>query len=332
MATTTYPSLSQRTNTWAAVDMLSHAEPFSILQEYGQHKPIPKNKADNAKFRRVIPFAKATTPLTEGVTPTAQALTYEDVSVTLAQYGGLAEITDHVQDMAEDPVLKDATEQCGEQAALTTEAIVWGVLQAGTNVLYANGTARNQVNDVISLAKQRGATRILKGQKGKKITSKLSSSVKYGTEPVDMAFIAFAHTDMESDIRDMTGFVPTEKYGSMKALKGEIGKVEDVRYILSPELDPIIDAGGLSATNTTVSTGGTNSDVYPVVYVAKEAFGCVALKGKDAITPKITPVDQTDSNDPLGQVGYVGWKTYFAALILNDAWMVRMECAAKDIV
>lgn len=331
MPTTTYSSLSQRTTNWAAAEMLSHAEPMLVLCEFGQSKPIPKNKADNAKFRRPIPFPNATTALTEGATPTARAMTYEDVSVTLAQYGDLVEITDHVADMAEDPVLKDATMLCGEQAGSTIEALTWAVLQGGTNVIYANGTARNQVNSVITLGKQRAATRTLKAQKGKKITSKLASSVKYGTEAIDAAYIAFAHTDAEADIRDMTGFVPTEKYGSMKALKYEIGKVEDVRYILSPELDPIADAGGLAATNTTVSTTGTNSDVYPVIYIAKEAFGCVALKGKEAITPTVVPVEQTSNADPLGQKGYVGWKTYYAAVILNETWMVRIEAAVSDI-
>lgn len=331
MPGTTYSSLSQRTTNWAAVEMLSHAEPMLVLAEYGQSKPIPKNKADNAKFRRPIPFANATTPLTEGVTPTAKAMAYEDVSVALAQYGDLVEITDHINDMSEDPVLKDASELCGEQAGSTVEAITWGVIQGGTNVLFANGANRAATNSVITLAKQRAATRALKAQKGKKITSKMSSSVKYGTESIDAAFIAFAHTDMESDIRDMTGFVPTEKYGSMKALKFEIGKVEDVRYILSPELDPIADAGGVSNANGTVTTSGTQADIYPVVYIAKEAFGCVALKGKEAIAPKVTPVDATDKSDPLGQRGYVGWKTYYAAVILNDAWMIRLECAAKEI-
>lgn len=331
MATTDYSSLSQRTTTWAAAEMLSHAEPMLVLAEFGQSKPMPKNKANNAKFRRPIPFANATTALTEGVTPTAKALSYEDVQVTLAQYGDLVEITDHVADLAEDPVLKDASMLCGEQAGSTIEALTWAILQGGTNVVYANGTARNQVNNVITLAKQRACTRALKAQKGKKLTSKLASSIRYGTEAIDAAYIAFAHTDMESDIRDMTGFVPTEKYGSMKALKHEIGKVEDVRYILSPELDPIADAGGLAAANSTVSTTGTNSDVYPIVYIAKEAYGCVALKGKEAITPTVVPVEQTSNSDPLGQKGYVGWKTYYAALILNEAWMVRLEAAAKDI-
>jgi len=332
MATTTYSSLSQRTTAYAAAEMLAHAEPVLVLSKFGMAKPMPKNKAETVKFRRPVPLALATTPLTEGTPPTAKAMTYEDVTVTLDQYGDVVEITDVVHDLAEDPVLKDASMMCGEQAAETVETLMWGVIQGGTNVFYQNGVAnRAAVDDTISLNSQRAITRSLKAERAKKVTSMLSSSVKYGTEAVDAAFIAFAHTDLESDIRNLTGFVPTEKYGSMKALPYEIGKVEDVRYILSPVLTSIADAGGTAATNGMVSTTGTSADVYPVIYVAKDAYGHVALKGSEAITPVVRNPGTIDSSDPLGQKGHVGWKTYHKAFIANEAWMARLECGATDL-
>ena len=177
----------------------------------------------------------ATTPLTEGSAPTSQAISYEDVTVTLSQFGNVVEITDVVNDLAEDPVLKDAAMLCGEQAGETIETLMWGVLQGGTNVFYANGSARNAVNTAITRTSSE-LSLASSSRRGKKITSMISSSVKYGTEAVAPAYIAFAHTDLEADIRDLAGFTPTEKYGSMKALPYEIGKVEDVRYILTPVL------------------------------------------------------------------------------------------------
>lgn len=329
MATTTYSGLSQRTNAFAAKEMLAHAEPILCLSKFGMTKPMPKNKANQVKFRRPVPLAVATTPLTEGAPPTAKAMTYEDVSVTLSQYGDIVEITDVVHDLAEDPVLKDSAMLCGEQAAETIETLMWGVLQGGTNVFYANGSARNAVNTAITLNKQRAITRALKAERCKKITSMLSSSVKYGTEAVDAAFIAFAHTDLESDIRDLVGFVPTEKYGSMKALPYEIGKVEDVRYILTPVLSSIENAGG--AVNGMVSAGGSSADIYPVVYAGKDAYGHVALKGANAMTPSIINPGTIDKSDPLGQKGVVGWKTYHKSFIANQAWMARLEVGATAI-
>lgn len=330
MTRTTYGDISQRTAAYAAKDMLSHAEPILVLSKFGQSKPLPKNKADTIKFRRPIPFALATTPLTEGVTPTSKQMQYEDVTVQIKQYGDVVEITDVVHDLSEDPVLKDSTMLCGEQAGETIETLTWSVIQAGTNVFYANGSSRGAVNTPISLDKQRAVTRSLKANRGKKITSMVSASPNYNTEPVDAAFIAFAHTDMEADIRDMTNFVPTEKYGSMKALPYEIGKVEDVRYILSPVLTPILAAGS-GTLNGMTSAGGANVDIYPVIYIAKEAYGLVPLKGKGAIKPSVMNPGMPSKDDPLGQRGCVGWKTYFEAVILNETWMARLESGATDI-
>lgn len=329
MASTTYSNLSQRTNAYAAKEMLAHAEPIACLSKFGMIKPMPKNKANTIKFRRPVPLAVATTPLTEGTPPTSQALSYEDVTVALSQYGNVVEITDVVHDLAEDPVLKDASMMCGEQAMETIETLMWGVIRGGTNVVYANGSARNAVNTVLTLNKQRAITRTLKNNRGKKVTNMLSSSVKFNTEAVAAAYIAFAHTDLEADIRGLAGFTPTEKYGSMQAIPYEIGKVEDVRYVLTPVLDSFADAGGTAGSM--VSTSGSAADVYPIVYVAKDAYGHVALKGSDAITPTIINPGQLDKSDPLGQKGMVGWKYYHKSFIANQAWMVRAEVAATAL-
>jgi len=332
MATTTYSGangVNQRTNAYAAKEMLAHAEPQLVLAKFGMTKPMPKNKAQSITFRRAVPFPPATTPLAEGVKPTARAMQYQDVPVTLSQYGDIVEITDVVHDLAEDPVLKDASMLCGEQAGDTIEALIWGVLQGGTNTFFANGATEAAVNTTLTLDLQRRVTRSLKANKAKKVTSMLSSSVKYGTEAVDAAYIAFGHTNLEADIRDLAGFVPTEKYGSMKALPYEIGKVEDVRYVLTPQLEP--NAGGGAVGGTNVLETGSNADTYPLIVVGKDAYGHVALKGAEAITPSVINPGQVDKSDPLGQKGMVGWKTYHKAFIANDEWMAVCFVAASSL-
>ena len=336
---TEYGDISQRTAAYAAVEMLEHARPIIVLADYGQSKPLPKNKADNVKFRRPIPFTVSTTQLTEGVTPTSHRMTYEDVSATIGQYGDVCEITDKVHDLSEDPVLKDASMLSGEQAAETIEMVTWGVIKAGTNVIYATGSARSAVRDPISLTLQRRATRFLKAQRGKKITSRMNSTVNFGTEAVDAAYLAFGHTDLESDIRDMTGFVPVEKYGAMKPLPYEIGKVEDTRYILTPLLERYEDTDGTATgyTGTTSTAGVTMTNdatdvyVYPLIYIAKEAYGVIPLRGAGAIKPMVLNPGTPSKSDPMGQRGFVSWKTWFTAVVLNQAWMVRIEVAATNL-
>ena len=331
MARSTYGDISQRTAAYAAVKMLSHAEPILVLSKFGQNKPVPRNKADNVKFRRPVPFPISTTPLVEGITPVSHRISYEDVPVTLQQYGDVAELTDKVADLSEDPVLMNMSELTGEQAAETIEMITWGVLKAGTAVAYANGTARNQVNTTISNDDLRGANRFLRGQRGKRLTQMLSGSPDYNTTPIEGGFIAFCHSDVEADIRDLTGFTPVAEYGSRKPLcPEELGTVETIRFITTPLLEPFEGAGS-GTLNGMKSVGGTAVDVYPIVIIAKEAYGLCPLKGSEAIKPIVLNPGTPSKSDPLGQVGYVGWKTWFAAVRLNEAWMCRIEVGVTDL-
>ena len=336
MTTTRYTDagVSPRTNVYAERQMLRHAMPVRILDKFGDTKPMPKNKTQTIKFRRPKIFTAATTPLVEGVTPTATQFSYEDVTATIKQYGQVVEITDVIEDTHEDPVLNDATEQAGENIGRTLEALDWGILRAGTNVFYTNGTARNAVNTPISLAKQRAVMRALKAQKAYKITRILSASVNYATHAVEASYIAVHHTDAEQDIRNMAGFIPVADYGNRKPVSEyELGTVEDTRYVCSPDLSSFLDAGGLEAGSGTsmVSNLGTSADVYPILFIGKHAYGIVPLRGQGSVSPTILRPGVRDKSDPLGQRGYVGWKTWHTAVILNQVWMARLEAAVTAL-
>lgn len=326
--------ISPRTNVYAAREMLKHAGPVIVLDKFGMTKPMPKNKTQTIKFRRPKVFTAKDVPLTEGVTPTTDQFSYEDVSTTLKQYGQLVEVTDHIEDTHEDPVLNDASQQCGENIGRTMEALTFGTVKAGTNVAYANGSARASVNTPVALGDIRKAVRFLQAQKGMRFTKVMDGSPNYGTRPIEASWVAAGHTDLENDIREMPGFVPCAEYGSRNMLcPQELGSVENVRFVLSPDLGPWEDGGGTYNGSGTdmVSTSGASADVYPLLVFAKESYGCVPLRGQGAVEPTIIPVGKKDKSDPLGQRGYVGWKTWFACVRLNEAWMYRLEVAATAL-
>jgi N4-gp56 family major capsid protein len=342
-AVTQYGDISPRVAAYAVSQLLKRGMPYLVLEKFGQTYPVPTNSTKIAKFRRYflagstgsagdgnpanafgVPLA--TTPLVEGVTPTGKKLANQDYTVTLQQYGDYVTITDVVMDTAEDQVLNQATEALGESAAQTIETIRYNVLKAGLNVFYANGASRSAVNTAITLAMQRKVTTGLTRQNAKRITQIVKSTPDFRTEPIEAAFIGLVHPDLESDIRNMTGFIPTKQYGTVTPFENEIGSVETVRYLQSTIFAPFPDAGG-AAGGTFRSTSGTNCDVYPVLYLARDAFGIVPLKGKDSLTPMVVN-PKPAPGDPLAQRGTIGWKAMTAAVILNDAWMARLEVAA----
>lgn len=331
---TQYGDISPRTAGKAAKELLTRAIPFMVIEKFGQSKPVGKNSTKTVIFRRYNALDPTPKPLVEGVTPKAKKLTKTDVVATLVQYGDRIELSDVVLDTHEDPVLMESVDILGEQAGQMLEIVRFGVLKAGTNVQYSviagQSALRSNVNVQISTSFQRRVTRALKRQNARTITSVVKSTPSYGTESVAPAFIALCHPDLENDVRDMDGFVPTEKYGSMTPYENEIGKVEDCRYLTSTIFEPWADAGAAKSGSGTemLSSGGTNADVYPVLYVARDAYGVVPFKGEGAVTPMIVNPKPSDS-DPLAQRGHAGWKAMQTAVILNDLWMVRGEVAVK---
>lgn len=326
--------ISQRTTVYAEREMLKHQMPVVVLDRFGLSKPMPKNKGVVIKFRRPNVFSAADTPLVEGVTPSATQFSYTDVTATLKQYGQVVEVTDVIEDTHEDPVLNDATKQLGENIGRTIEKVTYGVLRAGTNVYYQNGTARTDVNTPVTLAKLRAVVRGLDNQKAMMFTSVLDGSPKFQTKPIEAGWVVVCHTDLKHDIRGLAGFTPVAEYGTRQLVHPrEFGAIEELRFVTSPDLAPFTDGGGTynGSGTSMVSTAGVSADVYPILVFGKEAYGCVPLRGMGAISPTIIPVGQKTKDDPLGQRGYAGWKTWFVCKILNEAWMARLEVAATAL-
>lgn len=340
-----YGDISPAIAAYCVVRMLKRAMPFLQLEKFGQTYPLPTNSTQTAKFRRYFLtgatgsagsgsgsyyYPVATTPLVEGVTPSGNSIANQDYTVQLAQYGDFVTITDVIIDTHTDNILQETTDILGEQAALTIETLRFNVLKAGTNVFYANSVAtRADVITAISKADQRKVTTALNRQNAKKITSVVASTADFNTKSVEAAYMAVVHPDLDSDIRDMTGYKPVSDYGPHTTpFEGEIGSVEQVRYISSTVILPWINAGAAVGSSGLRSTGGTNVDVYPVLIFGRDAFGIVPLKGKSSMTPMVVN-PKPAPGDPLAQRGTVGWKLWTATVILQEAFMARLEVGAK---
>lgn len=327
----TYGDVSPRVGIVAVAKMLSRIEPIVVLDKAALVTPLPKNKGGTIKWRRIRPLIASTANLTEGVTPAASQLVYDDVTTVIAQFGGWIQITDVVADLHEDRVLDDAMTALGDNVAAVKEAVMWGILRGGTNVFYANGTTRAGVNTPLDADLVAAAVSLLKRNHAKKITERLAAGPNIATEPVNGSYVAYGHTDLEGDVRNCDGFVSVEKYGTYKPLDmdWEIGKLNEVRVILTPQLGTFTDAGGVAGSMR--STSGTNADVYSLVIVGKEAFGTVPLKGVSSVEMAVKNPKMGEGGDPLGQRGFVSWKIYFQAIRLNEQWMARLEVAATAL-
>lgn len=352
MSIQNYGTVASRNLIRAAQGMLEHAQPITVLGDFGTQREMPQNSTDTLVFRRTLPFGASTsgttienssryvgTPditasnfvLAEGVTPNANTISFQDVSVQLQQYGVLFKYSSKVEQLYEDDIPGEMVKLTGETLAEVMEMVRYGVLKAGSTVIYANGSSRSAVNTAISLNAIRKAARTLESNRSRRVTSRLAPGVNFGTRAVQPAYVIFCHTDAVSDIRNLPGFTRVEEYGSFKPIHDrEIGACEDFRFISSPLLKSFLAAG--SATfNGMLSVGAANVDVYPFIIIGEDCWGQVALKGMSAIKPVVLKASQVNHANPLGQFGYVGASTYFATVRLNDAFMARIEAGVTSL-
>src|ERR1035437_3543419 len=325
----TYNELSPRIQAYAIAPLLKRHDAAMVFEKFGQTYVLPDHSSIVAKFRRYEALPLAITALVEGVTPSGNKPTYTDYTATLAEYGQFIPYTGFMLDTIQDPILKEYSSLCVQQAAESMETIRYNVLKGGSQVGYANGT-RATVNTPISLAAQRVATAALWRQRGLYLTEIVSSSPSFRTEPIEAAFVAVCHPDVSNDIRNMQGFISVKQYAAnTKPWANEIGAVDDVRYVRSILAAPFAGSGSVGGAKGAVRAigDGVHADVYPVLYISKDAYGIVPLKGSSAMSLIAHNPGSSGVADPLNQRGTLGWKTATTSVILNDNWIYRLEVA-----
>ena len=346
MAVQTFTTPAGRLNILKG-EILAHAVPVECLGITGQNKKHPKNVGDTVIYRRWLPFGGSTTSSStinrwavtvanhitqEGVTPNADTLTPQDITVVLQQYSCLYQYTDKTADLYEDDVPSEMKKQTGQRMGLVREMIRFGELKSATNAFYAGGTSRSTVSATISKNILSKVSRSLMGNHGKQITSILAAGPNFATAPVEPAFLVFVHTDAEHDIRELPGFKQTSEYASRKIVhEMELGSMGRFRFIVSPELSGYADSGAAVGTTGLVSTSSSNVDVYPFIVVAEDAWGEVALRGSESFDVTDLRPGEKSKEDPLGQRGYIGAKFWSAAKVLNQGWMAVIEAGITSL-
>lgn len=338
-------------------EILAHAVPAEVLGREGRQVKMPKNNSDTYVARRYLPYgASSTTPTTqntffptttlvdrgavivqahttqEGVTPDPETVVPMDVTVVVQQYSCLYGFTDKTFDLYEDDIPKEMIRQVGERITLVNELIIFGQLKTCTNQFFGGtGTTIATVNGGITLGLLRKIAKSLQANHAKPVNKMLGASGNYGTDAVAEGFSVYIHTDAEPDIRDLPGFVPTEKYASGKPQPFEIGKVERFRFFTSPEFTSLRDGGAAIGTTNLFTSLGTTLDVYPFIVVAQDAWSQIAVRGKESVMPTYLAPGQTSKSDPFGQRGYAGSIWWKAVMVENNGWMAVGFVGVKNL-
>ena len=294
----------QLLQTWLDRTVLENFEPNLRFYDMWEKPAWPAGYNTLAWTRcNKLTVSPASASLTEWVTPDDTAITFTTISLTANQYGMYAIITDILEDVSPVPMVSNALKVIGQNMARIIDQVIQGVLAAGTNVIYA-GTAANRA----ALA----ATDVMTPT----LLAKANAFLSTKAAPVFWdGYIATMHPNVIFDLQTGTAtwaFMDLSKYteaGRAQLVKGEIGKIFNVRVVSSPF----------------IQTFASTVTVYPTYVMWKGAYGVADLQGLRSYMVG----DGASKSDPLSQRRYVWAKVAFNAIILQQDALVRIESASS---
>ena len=308
MATTTqtYGNLTAEQKTFYDRTLLSRLLPNLTFLKYGQKRPMPKNEGDTINFRRFNSLDVPAASLTEGVTPDGDNLSITAVTATVAQEGNWVRLSDKISMVGIDPVLAESAALMGENAAKTLETRCAAVIFAGTNQQFAGGA---------SSASAIAAGKVVNSDEIKKAVRTLRNN---NAEPVEGGYyIGFCDPSVAYDLQNDALWQDISKYnGAENIMKGEIGRIHGVRFILTT----------MCPTDAKTASAGT---LHKTLIVGKDAYGVVDVNGSSKPEIIIKPTGSAGTEDPLNQRASVGWKAMAVTVRLQELAMVCIQSMAS---
>lgn len=307
-------SLSAENKTHYDKTLIRAAQPNLIHAQFAQKRPIPKNSGKNVEFRKFNPLTKATTPITEGITPKGNKLEITTVPAEVDQYGDYVTVTDMLDLTAIDPVIVEATQVIGNQAGMTLDTIVRDKMHACGNVWFAaEGGATGgavelpkEVDEWDSISYDHPLTVGL--------LKEVAAFLKKNNAPkIDGSYIGIVHPMAAVDIMKDDAWIDVNSYSdASKIFEGELGKIAGIRFVESSEAKVEVNAKGMKYFSTLI--------------LGQNAYGDTEIEG-GGLEVIVKPVGS--GNDPLNQRATIGWKATKAAEILLDSNIVKVYSFTK---
>ena len=311
---TSASGMSAEMKTFYEKRLIDQAEPALVHDQFGDPYPIPANGGKNIEFRKYDSLPKATTPLTEGVTPDGQTMNVSTVTAEVKQYGGWVPITDTLQLTAIDNNILQATKIIASQAGRTLDTIVRDVLAGGTNVIYAPKIGEGGAETAVTSRATLDATCQLTSDLIARAATQLKAM---NADPIGTSFVGIIHPYVAYDLRRDPDWIDVHKYAQPDEIyNGEIGTLHGVRFVETSEAK-IWKGTGCPAGLAVFST----------LILGAHAYGSTEIEG-GGLEHIVKQLGYGD--DPLNQRASVGWKAHKTAERLVEQYMVRIEsCSAR---
>ena len=303
--TTLLSGLSAENKTFYDMTLLDEAQAALVHDQFAQKRPIPMNGGKTIEFRKFASLPKATTPLTEGVTPDGKSLNVTAITATVAQYGDYITQSDVLELTSIDNTIVEATKILGRQAGLTLDTVTRNVLQSGTNVTYCPKSDGSEVTSRAGL----DATCQLTVKVVQQVVAKLKGQ---NAPTINGKYVGIIHPYVAYSLMRDPEWIDAHKYAQPDNLfTGEIGEIAGVRFV--------------ETTEAKVYEGG----VFGTLIMGANAYGVTEITG-GGLQTIIKQKGSAGTADPLDQRSSIGWKAIKTAELLIPNYLVRVESKVTD--
>jgi len=268
-------SLNQAIQTIWSKEILFQAMPILRFEQFAVKKTeLGVAPGLRVNFLRYKNFGIDPTPLTEGVRMTTNALTAEQIAITVAEHGYAVAVSELLLNASFDDVMASASRLLGRHMAQYLDVQARNTLSAATSAVF--GYDRSGVQGVNDWYNEGTAATSI---------SALDGNFKLSTGAVKDAaltlagkniprlgetYVQFVHPKQSRDIRSNPEFIEVTKYAAPgNFMLGEIGRLYDVVFIETTQVKKL----AINAGYTTSTSVGVPADQYSVPVKANTAPG-----------------------------------------------------------
>jgi len=268
-------SLNQAIQTIWSKEILFQAMPILRFEQFAVKKTeLGVAPGLRVNFLRYKNFGIDPTPLTEGVRMTTNALTAEQIAITVAEHGYAVAVSELLLNASFDDVMASASRLLGRHMAQYLDVQARNTLSAATSAVfgydrsgvqgvndwYNEGTAATQISDLdgnfkLSTGAVKDAALTLAGKNIPRLGE---------------TYVQFVHPKQSRDIRSNPEFIEVTKYAAPgNFMLGEIGRLYDVVFIETTQVKKL----AINAGYTTSTSVGVPADQYSIPVKANTAPG-----------------------------------------------------------
>jgi len=251
-------SLNQAIQTIWSKEILFQAMPILRFEQFAVKKTeLGVAPGLRVNFLRYKNFAVDPSPLTEGVRMTTNALTAEQIAITVAEHGYAVAVSELLLNASFDDVMASASRLLGRHMAQYLDVQARNTLSAATSAVFGYDRSTLQgVNDWYNEGTAATAFSDLDGNYKLTTGAVKDAALTLAGKNIPRlgeTYVQFVHPKQSRDIRSNPEFIEVTKYAAPgNFMLGEIGRLYDVVFIETTQVKKL----AVNASYTTSTSVG----------------------------------------------------------------------------